>query len=143
MFRISAASVMMYQAMMEAIINDSLETETKLSQIDKSNSFSEKWTKALVAVGKENGSFKQYHESIYKKFRIPMTHPKKAKIATLDELSFSVLLSGYKDGWKAYAELCEGLGHPHDDGSWELMCETYMTTPSYLDTLDPSVVKKV
>ncbi len=125
MFRISAASIMMCQAMMEAIINDSLETEALLSKIDKGGSFRQKWTDALAAVNKDNKSFEHYFNSIYKTFRNPMVHPKKIEISSFDTLSFPVLLAGYESGWQAYADLYSGLGHPHDNNSWGVMCETH------------------
>ncbi len=37
MFRISSASIMMFQALMEALINDSLEREPTLSNVNKSS----------------------------------------------------------------------------------------------------------
>jgi hypothetical protein len=39
MFRLSTASIMMFQAMMEALINDSLERESILSSIAKGENF--------------------------------------------------------------------------------------------------------
>lgn len=125
MFRISCASIMMFQAMMEAIINDSLERENALSDIKKKDTFYNKWTGALRAVEASTTSFATYKTDIYDKFRIPMLHPKNVELNTFDELSFKFLLAGYKNGWLAFEALHAGLGHPHDADSWITMCTAH------------------
>ncbi len=124
MFRISSASVMMFQAMMEAIIIDARNTEPLLSGVP-GRSFKQKWSEALKAVSRDTTSFLTYNETIYKKFRIPMIHPDPKKLGDFDDLNTAVLLSGYREGWNAYEELYDGLGHPHDPDSWRTMCETH------------------
>ncbi len=138
MFRISCASVMMFQAMMEALINDSLHTESSLASVNKNKklSFKSKWCKALKEVGEKTDSFLTYNDSIYVKFRNPMIHPSPKKLATFDDLSTQVIQSGFYSGWEAFGMLYRGLGHPPDQDSWNTMCGRYglptepPTTPS-------------
>jgi len=125
MFRTSTASVMMFQAMMEAIINDSLERENVLAPLDKNGKFKTKWHTALDAVGADKAAFDVYFVGIYKRFRNPLVHPRAVEMADFDALSFRELHAGYYAGWRAYAELYEKLGHPHDSDSWRTICEAH------------------
>jgi len=132
MFRLSAASIMMFQAMMEALINDSLEHETKLDFISKDASFRDKWRRALGTLAKDTAPFERYHTSIYTKFRNPFVHPKRVEMASFDQLSFAALRAGYREGWAAYESLYDGLGHPLDADSWGTMCKVHQI-PSDVD----------
>ncbi len=125
MFRVSSASVMMFQGMMEALINDSLEREVRLATINKKGSFSEKWCGGLDEVGGDRTPFDAYFTDVYRKFRKPMVHPEKVKMKGFDDLSFKVLLDGYRNGWLAFEALYDGLGHPHDPDSWKTMCAAH------------------
>ena len=110
---------------MESFINDSLERETALSAINKDGTFRSKWHEALNDVGKDVASFEAYFTDIYRKFRNPMVHPKDVDMQSFDDLSFEVLLSGFRNGWRAYEALYDGLGHPHDQNSWKTICAAY------------------
>jgi len=67
MFRVSTASIMMFQAMMEALINDSLKRESALSSIGENENFYNKWTKALQILDQDDSSFVEYKANIYTK----------------------------------------------------------------------------
>jgi len=125
MFRISSASIMMFQAMMEALINDSLERELYLSTVNKSGSFKSKWKKALEMLGQDSATFSKYFEDIYDKYRNPMVHPKPESLKSFNDISFLGILAGYSNGWDAYSKLSDGLGHPHDSDSWAIMCQAH------------------
>jgi hypothetical protein len=131
MFRISASSVMMFQAMMEALVNHSLASEEKLEGVE-AGKFKTKWTKSLLKLGQDPSAFLNYYMSIYEGLRIPLIHPKSSNLTAFDQISFSKIYSGYWSGWEAYRQLFEGLGHPHDDESWALMCNAY-NLPTELD----------
>lgn len=134
MFKIMTASVAMFQAMMEAVINNALETEGALSiaRDELTNTrgiwdkapFKSKWEKSLQVLGKTTDNFDSYHDGVYKRFRIPLVHPTETAISHLDELDYPTVLPGYQKGWAAYQDLYSGLGKPHDE-SWEKMCELY------------------
>jgi hypothetical protein len=111
--------------MMEAIINDCLEREGQLASINRECSFGTKWRDSLNALHKDRAPFDRYHAEIYTKFRNPMVHPKQVAMTSFDDLSFEVLLSGYRNGWLAFELLYDGLGHPHDRDSWGKMCAAY------------------
>ncbi len=92
MFRISSASIMMFQAMMEALINDSLEREPALSNVNKS-SFRSKWETALETLGQDTSTFLKYHKDIYKKYRNPILHPKDVELKSFNDISFLEILN--------------------------------------------------
>ena len=125
LLRVGGASVILFQGMMEALVNHALESETALARVRHSDCFRDKWKKALAAVSKPDTNFVNYDEQIYKKFRNPLIHPSKVKSTTFDDLQASVLAAGYKEGWAAFRHLYAGLGHPHDPNSWHIMCEAY------------------
>jgi len=125
MFRISCASIMMFQAMLEAAINDSVETEVMLSAIKSDSTFKDKWTNALTTLNQEHTCFDRYYKSIYRKFRNPIVHPKQIAADSFDDLCFAVLHRGYTDGWDALSRLQSGLGHPVDIDSWFAMCRAH------------------
>ena len=125
MFRLSAASIMMFQAMMEALINDSLEREAKLGSVSKNASFRDKWCGALETLAKDTASFERYNADVYTKFRNPLVHPKRVEMDSFDDLSFAALHAGYRAGWAAYESLYDGLGHPLDADSWGTICKVH------------------
>ena len=124
LLRVGGASVILFQGMMEALINHALESETALAGV-RGSSFRDKWMEALAAVSKPDTSFVNYDEQIYRKFRNPLVHPSDVTATTFDDLQASVLAAGYKEGWTAFGHLYDGLGHPHDPNSWRIMCEAH------------------
>lgn len=137
MFRVSTASIMMFQAMMEAIVNHALSASAPLSQAANAAvaskhkkktprpSFCAKWERSLRYFGKPTTSFAAYNDNIYKKYRNKLVHPEAVKANTFNDLTVAELLAGYEQGWEAYRLLFEGLGRAHDAGSWQNMCQTY------------------
>lgn len=124
-FRIAAASVSLFQAMMEALINYSLDSENALSQVQKAG-FKNKWEKALKKLNQKTAHFNEYHYDIYIKYRIPLIHPETSKMPNIQDISFNKLHAGFKAGWNAFKSLYDGLGHPHvPKDSWKIMCKTY------------------
>jgi hypothetical protein len=125
LFRISCASIMMFQAMLEAVINDAVEKESALSSVRKDGNFWNKWNDALNRLSQDIQSFSSYHTSIYKKYRNPIVHPKEIEANSFNDLSVQELHRGYSDGWHAFSSLYSGLGHPLDNGSWGIMCNAH------------------
>lgn len=135
MFRFYSGSVILFQAMMEALINDVLENKRSMIPLQDSEvkrlekSFASKWTGVLQAVHKPTNNFKYYEDNIYKKLRIPLTHPTAKNLSNLDDLDFNNLYEGFKNGWIAYSLLYDGLGIPHDtrgeSDSWTAICKIH------------------
>lgn len=115
----------MFQAMLEAVINDAVEVEFALKSIKKDGSFGDKWTDALTLLSQDTATFSNYHKSIYKKYRNPIVHPKKISTNSFNDLSVQRLHQGYSAGWDAFSRLYTGLGHPLDKGSWVIMCNAH------------------
>ncbi|MEE8473642.1 MAG: hypothetical protein V3S82_10785 [Dehalococcoidia bacterium] len=116
---------MMFQAMMEALINDSLEREPALSNVDKEGSFRSKWETALGELEQDASTFSMYFNDIYKKYRNPIVHPIDIELRSFNDISFMEILKGYYNGWDAFSKLYDGLCQPHDPDSWKTMCQTY------------------
>lgn len=125
MFKSSSASIMLFQGMMEAIINDSLEKEKKLNHINKSDSFRNKWINSLNELEQETNSFDFYEINIYKKYRNKLVHPKSIELDDFNDISIKNILTGFKNGWTAYKNLYMGLEHPHTENSWETILNLY------------------
>ena len=125
MFRICSASIMMFQVMMEALINDSLEREPALASVSKTSPFRKKWGMALQTLQQDTSSFMQYYDGIYKKYRIALTVPTSENLQTWQAISFGELFNGFHSGWDAYTKLYSGLGHALDADAWQVWCQTH------------------
>lgn len=135
MFKISAASIAAYQAMMEGLINNAIGAEPMLAAVKASLTnnkgvwekvpFEQKWNQSLVALNKPTKAFDSYNIGFYKKFRIPLIHPNDANLAELDQIECSAMKLGFMNGWLAFQDLYDGLGKSHDADSWKTMCSTY------------------
>ena len=146
MYSMYSTSVIMLQTMMEAIINHVLENvlnsgdrfpKGKLDLLKNSsgesnnkkdkikNIFRNKWGHSLIALGKSTNNFDIYDKEIYLKFRNVLIHPSENALNNLDDLCFKNLYFGFKNGWEAFGDLYDGLGTPHDQSSWKIMCEVH------------------
>ena len=120
-------AIILFQAMMEAVINHELDTNSKLSTLTKKQkaSFAGKWENSFNILsaftdGKE--SLGKYLE-FYKNYRIPVVHPKsRKKLENVENFRFPNIHEGIKNGWLAFAELSEKLGTPHNKDSWTVFC---------------------
>lgn len=137
MFKISAVCIATYQAMMEGLINNAIDNEKALLTV-KNNlgpknweraPFKDKWEKSLTALNKPINDFGKYNSEFYKKFRIPLIHPTNSNLNNFNKIECSSIKSGFKHGWVAYQNLFDGLGKPHDNNSWETMCNNYNIAP--------------
>ncbi len=131
-FKMCSASIILFQAMMEAIINDSIEKESALSNIENdivvandSFNFKNKWKYSLKHLGQDPQEFLNYFSEIYDKYRNDLIHPKNEGIDVLSKMTYQIIFKGFKKGWTAYSQLYDGLGHPHDEDSWKIICRTY------------------
>lgn len=125
MLRVSSASVMVFQAMMEATINDVISPKGALPSLAMVGGFKNKWCKALNLVNQPTDSFLKYETTVYQHFRNPMVHSIRERFGNLNDLTFISLYSGYWHGWEAFRQLYEGIGQPHDPDSWSTMCKTH------------------
>ena len=119
--KVAGASIILYQAMMEALINHALETEPLLAGLNPRN-FADKWKRSLNQVGRSTTSISTYVADLYRKFRNPLVHPSQVTSTTFDGMSVETIAQSYRHGWDAYRELWDGLGRPHGNDSWEIMC---------------------
>lgn len=131
-FKMCSASVMLFQSMMEALIHDSVETKESLKEVEsdilaanKRVNFKNLWKYSLIKLGQDPAGFLEYNHEIYIKYRNNLVHPKAEGIEEVQSMAFSKLFNGFKKGWDAYDKLYAGLGHPHDDDSWNVMCKAH------------------
>lgn len=124
MLKLSGASIILFQGMMEALINHAMESEAALAGVS-GKSFRDKWVNSLEALNQPTSSFLAYLSDIYKKYRNPLVHPSQTKANTFDDITSSALAAGYRQGWEAFRLLYDALGRPLDPNSWRLMCEAH------------------
>ena len=121
-------SVVLFQAGMEAIIHWIQSID---ASIPKNGSFAKKWEKAFKAKS-SNYDFSPYRD-FYESYRIHIIHPDKdERFETINNLCFTEVYEGIKNGWLAYAGLSEAVGYKHDNDSWGVMCRTHQL-PSSID----------
>jgi|GEM_PF-6199690 len=125
-------SIILFQAGLEAIINDEIANHPLLSPVKaeehdlnmhyKSLSFKNKWTKSYEALQIRELEYLNVYLDFYSRYRIPITHPKR-RYVSLSTYRFKKIYKGIENGWYAvqllYAVLGTGLT------SWEDFCNQY------------------
>jgi hypothetical protein len=126
-YQFISASIILFQSMMEAIINDSLEKEKLLTsvKVKVNDKFKEKWIESLKKLKQDTNEFIKYLNNIYRTLRYFIVHPKKRNLDDLNDVEYKDVYEGFKNGWKAYELLSKGLKHPHDKNSWKTMSNIY------------------
>lgn len=124
LFKELTSTVVLFQAMMEAIINYSLEEFSQLQHVGSDN-FASKWKDSLAAVGEDSREFDSYLTGIYRPIRNALIHPAPSKLPGLQSMTLTIVHSGLKSGWLAYRDLFRGVGRPHDNDSWEVLCSAH------------------
>jgi hypothetical protein len=135
-FKTVSSSIILFQSMMEAVINSAL-LSSKLNKLTlknfrkthnefkKKGNFYCKWIMALEYLEKDYSQFNEYHLHIYEKYRNPLVHPSSIEPISFDGITIENILNGYKNGWNSFKLLYEGIGRKHDKNSWEIMCSAY------------------
>ncbi len=131
-FESISCSIVLFQVMMEAIINDVIKKQPILHTV-KDTEFGLKWKNSLNAVKKTQYNIDQYLDRVYRPCRNTIIHPTQTKLdkqnlQDLKILNFNTIHDNIRFGWRAYEELFDGLGIPHtknsyQNESWETMCE--------------------
>jgi hypothetical protein len=141
-------AIILFQTMMEAVVNHEILTNSKLNNIKtgylKPNgkkldlSFEDKWGKSfqkLNAQGQDYILLDKYIQ-FYKEYRIPVTHPmSRSRIENVEKYNFSSVFWGIKNGWKVFGILSNLLKNPYDDDSWEVYCRRHQI-PSAINLRD-------
>ena len=142
-FQFCIKAVILFQASMEAIINQAITTKSDIQELievksnkKKKPTFQDKWEKTLGKYKIELENFKEYHENIYQTLRNNVVHPRyrylgekpddssdEKFIFPADKFIFSNVYSGFKNGWLAFASLSQAIGYPHDNNSWDIYCD--------------------
>jgi len=125
-------ALILFQAGMEAIINDEITNHPLLSSVKseesdlnthfKSLSFKNKWTKSYEALQIREFEYLEAYLDFYSQYRIPITHPKR-RYVSLSTYRFRKIYEGIENGWYAVQLLYAVLGK--ELTSWELFCKEY------------------
>jgi hypothetical protein len=124
-FSMYSASVLTFEAMMEAALGDALRIDSRLVKATEGAAIEARWVLALELLKKDPAGYNEYHANIYKKFWMPLAHPAPGRLTGLDDLAVPLLLTGYANGWDAYTKLASGIGKPLDPDSWATLCQTH------------------
>ena len=130
-FQFCIKAVILFQASMEAIINQAITTKSDIKELievkynkKKKPTFQDKWEKTLEKYEIELENFKEYHENIYRNLRNNVVHPdNRYSVKNAEKFIFSNVYSGFKNGWLAFASLSQAVGYPHDNNSWDIYCD--------------------
>ncbi len=136
-------TVLMFQAGMEAMINEEISTNKELIGVRKEReylqkrlkdmSFKNKWEQSYQALEIEDTSqhLEQYLE-FYRHFRVPITHPKN-RYFDISEYTFPKIYHGIRSGWLAYMAFSTNWEPEAREDSWEQFCEEN-NVPGKLET---------
>lgn len=169
-FQFCIKAVILFQAGMEAIINQTITTKPGIQELIEEfievkykkkkkwheAAFKDKWEKTLDKYKIELENFKEYHKNIYQTLRNKVVHPeyrysgekpksaKKPKelIFSADKFIFSNVYSGFKNGWLAFASLSQAVGDPHDNNSWDIYCDICHLPKSVVPEEYPNLTEK-
>lgn len=150
-FQFCIKAVILFQASMEAIINQAITTKPDIQEFIKvclkkkwcEASFQDKWEKTLEKYKIESENFKEYHKNIYQTLRNKVVHPKnRYSVENADKFIFSNVYSGFKNGWLAFASLSQVVGYPHDNNSWDIYCDICHLPKSVVPEEYPNLTEK-
>jgi len=125
-------ALILFQAGMEAIINDEIANHPLLSSVRgeeqslnshyKSLSFKNKWTKSYEALQIRELEYLDVYLEFYSSYRIPITHPKR-RYVSLSTYRFKKIYHGIENGWYTVPLLYAVLGK--ELTSWDQFCADY------------------
>lgn len=122
-----SATVVLYQASMEAIISNAVSMDDAVRKVATGKSFSNDWQAALKALNQPDREFLKYKNEFYKEFRIPLTHlhpDAEKKLEKVRSIDFEAVYNGVRFGWWAHVRLLIGLrlapNNIHDN--WAYIC---------------------
>lgn len=125
-------AILLFQAGMEAIINEEINTNKGLISVRKEREFHQKRVRDLSFKNKWENSFKamkiedkqkyleQYLE-FYRDFRVPITHPKN-RYLDVSGYRFPSVYQALRNGWMAFMSFASGWEKNAMDQSWENFC---------------------
>lgn len=125
-------AVLLFQSGMEAIINEEINTNSKLAGVRREReayqkkvrdlSFKNKWENSYRALGLDDScrSLKEYLE-FYRDFRVPITHPRN-RYFDISPYRFPRVYAGIKSGWIAFMRLAHGWEDSARTAAWEEFC---------------------
>jgi hypothetical protein len=128
-------AVILFQASLEAIINEELESDKKLEKVKKENddlnkkfkmlSFKNKWlrTFAVLKIDKASEKYLENYLDFYIKFRIPITHAR-SRYVNAEQFNFPNVYSGIKNGYLFLEKFYQCLHKFEEEHSWNYFCIT-------------------
>lgn len=126
-------AVILFQACMEAVINEEIERHKNLIAVKKEKekrltrfrnlSFKNRWMKSFDELGMDPtiGALGDYIE-FYNEFRVTITHPK-SRFVNIEKYHFENVYEGIRSGWYAIELLYEKLDKVQPEYSWESYCK--------------------
>jgi hypothetical protein len=112
-------AVVLFQAMMEALVNDAIEHDG----VPEAKCFADKWKGAFRHLGIADDSHIEAYLPCYRELRNRVVHPKERRLQIDGQkLRFPFVHNSLREGWLAFAQLAAALGTPHDHNSWEIFC---------------------
>lgn len=126
-------AVILFQAAMEAMINEEIDSNQMLLQVKEENeslykkfrslSFKNKWEKSYQVLQiRDKGEYLKKYLQFYTSYRVPITHPK-SRYIQVDNLTYFNVYEGMKSGWKAAELLYKKLKKEKVLGIWEDYCK--------------------
>ena len=122
-------AILLFQAAIEAIINEELFTHPLLAAIRneelelhkrfKSLSFKNKWKKAYEALQIKDTEYLEAYLRFYSTYRVPITHPK-SRYVSVQKYSCKSAYHGIENGWYMFQLLYAILGK--ELTSWDDFC---------------------
>jgi hypothetical protein len=125
MFRMFTASIIMFQSMMDAAMQEALKMDSRLAEAKTEDTFQGQWERAFAKLKKDPESLAKYNTDIYQRFVTPMTNLTRNSLGAFQHLNTATIYQGFACGWDAYAQLSRGLGMPLDDDSWATISRTH------------------
>lgn len=135
-FQFCQGAVIIYQASMEAIINEEWNESDLLDKVVLPDdlddcSFAKKWDSAFEELDLDDSENLDPYITFYKEYRVPLTHPsRRHEIEDTQKIRFYNVYEGFKHGWNAYIQLLKGIGKEsfipetsNAETAWEMYCE--------------------
>lgn len=136
-------ALLLFQSGMEAIINEEISTNNKLTGVRKEREFHQKKLRDLSFKNKWESSYKALdlideHEYLnnyldfYRDYRVPITHPRN-RYFDVGPYRFPKVHQGIRNGWMAFMTLASNWEKSAKDQSWTEFCRE-ANIPEHLPT---------
>lgn len=137
-------AVIIFQASMEAVINEEIESHRGLKLVREENeelyrrfrslSFKNKWERAYVAVDLQDElHYLSSYFEFYTKYRVPITHPQ-SRYEDISEFNWQSVYKGIQSGWYAAHVLLAKLEKQYSQDTWEDYCNKCGLPISFLSS---------